>query len=48
MNSKRLENEFYYMPELDRDSPRRNAVASSGRSTGLRAVRKNHKVSFFF
>lgn len=41
---KPLEDEFYYIPEMDQDQMRRNAVTSSRGGTGLRAVRKNHKV----
>jgi hypothetical protein len=41
---KPLENEFYYVPEMDENSMRREAVLGSRGGTGLRAVRKNHKV----
>lgn len=41
---KPLENEFYYVPELDDDEPRRTAV-SIGKPP-LRNVRKQHKVRF--
>jgi hypothetical protein len=41
---KQLENEFYYLPELDGNAMRREAVLGSRGGTGLRAVRKNHKV----
>ena len=41
---KQLENEFYYVPEMDENAMRRDAVLGSRGGTGLRAVRKNHKV----
>lgn len=41
---KPLENEFYYVPEMDRDQVRRDTVTGSRGRTGLRAVRKTHKV----
>ena len=41
---KQLENEFYYVPEMDENTMRREAVLGSRGGTGLRAVRKNHKV----
>lgn len=41
---KPLENEFYYVPEMDENSMRREAVLGSRGGTGLRAVRKSHKV----
>ncbi|KAF2796979.1 hypothetical protein K505DRAFT_236495 [Melanomma pulvis-pyrius CBS 109.77] len=40
---KPLENEFYYVPEMDTDLMRRDAVTGGMRGTGLRAVRKSHK-----
>ncbi|KAF1992527.1 hypothetical protein K402DRAFT_321194 [Aulographum hederae CBS 113979] len=40
---KPLENEFYYVPEMDSDLMRREAVVGGRGGTGLRAVRKNHK-----
>ncbi|KAF2762367.1 hypothetical protein EJ05DRAFT_207434 [Pseudovirgaria hyperparasitica] len=40
---KRLENEFYYVPEMDNDQARRDTVTGGLGKTGLRAVRKNHK-----
>lgn len=40
-----LENEFYYVPEMDTDQARRDTVTGGMRGTGLRAVRKQHKVS---
>ena len=43
---KPLENEFYYLPEMDANEMRREAVLGSRGGTGLRAVRKNHKVAF--
>lgn len=45
---KPLENEYYYVPEMDSDSMRREAVTSSRGGTGLRAARKNHKVRSTF
>jgi len=39
-----LENEYYYVPEMDDNAMRRDAVMSGMGGTGLRAVRKNHKV----
>ncbi|KAI9705350.1 MAG: hypothetical protein M1820_005180 [Bogoriella megaspora] len=41
---KTLENEFYYVPEMDGDEMRRNAVVEGMGKPGLRAVRKQHKV----
>jgi hypothetical protein len=42
-----LENEFYYLPEMDTDMLRRETVTIGMRGgTGLRAVRRQHKVSF--
>jgi hypothetical protein len=41
---KPLENEFYYIPDMDENSMRRVTVTSGKGSAGLRAVRKNHKV----
>ena len=43
---KQLENEFYYVPEMDSDQMRRDAVVGGIGGTGLRAVRKSHKVVF--
>lgn len=40
-----LENEFYYVPEMDTDMLRRETVTSGMRGAGLRSVRKQHKVS---
>lgn len=42
---KPLENEFYYVPEMDMDQIRRDTVTGGMRGTGLRSVRKQHKVS---
>lgn len=42
---KALEDEFYYVPEMDTDTMRRGAVQTSLGKTGMRAVRKQHKVS---
>lgn len=41
---KPLENEFYYVPEMDTNEARRENVTSGMRGSGLRAVRKQHKV----
>ncbi|KAK5012633.1 target of SBF [Cryomyces antarcticus] len=40
---KALENEFYYVPEMDQDELRKIAVTESMGKTGLRATRKQHK-----
>ncbi|KAE9961253.1 hypothetical protein EG328_004385 [Venturia inaequalis] len=40
---KPLENEFYYVPEMDDNTMRRDAVLGGRGGTGLRSVRKNHK-----
>ncbi|PSN71276.1 hypothetical protein BS50DRAFT_487346 [Corynespora cassiicola Philippines] len=40
---KPLENEFYYVPEMDTDMLRRETVTGGMRGTGLRQVRKSHK-----
>ena len=37
---KALENEFYYVPEMDTDIVRRDAVTGSMRGGGLRSTRK--------
>lgn len=42
---KPLESEFYYIPDLDTDVTRRDAVVEGLRKPGLRACRKQHKVS---
>ena len=42
---KPLESEFYYVPEMDPDQMRRETITAGMRSTGLRSVRKTHKVS---
>jgi hypothetical protein len=39
-----LENEFYYVPEMDANQMRRETITAGSRSTGLRSVRKTHKV----
>jgi hypothetical protein len=39
-----LENEFYYVPEMDTNQMRRETITAGTRSTGLRSVRKTHKV----
>jgi hypothetical protein len=39
-----LENEFYYVPEMDPNQMRRETITAGSRSTGLRSVRKTHKV----
>lgn len=41
---KQLENEYYYVPEMDENVMRRDTVKASMGSTSLRAVRKSHKV----
>lgn len=41
---KPLENQYYYVPEMDTDEARRQAVEGSLGKPGLRAVRKQHKV----
>ncbi len=41
---KRLESEYYYIPDLDEDVKRRDAVVDGLRKPGLRACRKQHKV----
>jgi hypothetical protein len=41
---KPLENEFYYVPEMDDNEARRENVTNGMRGSGLRAVRKQHKV----
>ncbi|KAF1850744.1 uncharacterized protein K460DRAFT_361515 [Cucurbitaria berberidis CBS 394.84] len=38
-----LENEFYYVPEMDANQMRRETITAGTRSTGLRSVRKTHK-----
>ena len=40
-----LESEFYYIPDKDTDERRRDAVVEGLGKTGLRACRKQHKVS---
>ncbi|KAI4110016.1 MAG: hypothetical protein L6R37_000149 [Teloschistes peruensis] len=42
---KPLESEFYYIPEADDEAKRRDAVVEGLRKPGLRACRKQHKVS---
>ena len=42
---KRLESEFYYVPEYDGDKQRSEAVTNDLKKPGLRACRKQHKVS---
>lgn len=41
---KALENEFYYIPDADDDTIRKQAVVNDLRKPGLRACRKQHKV----
>jgi len=41
---KLLESEFYYVPEMDGDSMRRETVTQSLGKTSIRAARKQHKV----
>jgi hypothetical protein len=45
---KALENEYYYVPEMDDNTMRRDNVMGGMGGTGLRAVRKNHKVCVSF
>lgn len=40
-----LENEYYYIPDLDLDEKRRDAVVEGIKKPGLRSCRKQHKVS---
>ncbi|KAI9718617.1 MAG: hypothetical protein M1812_004068 [Candelaria pacifica] len=40
---KPLESEYYYVPDLDQDENRKNAVVDGLRKPGLRACRKQHK-----
>lgn len=42
---KPLESEFYYIPDMDDDAKRRDSVVEGLRKPGLRACRKQHKVS---
>ncbi|KAF2137143.1 uncharacterized protein K452DRAFT_302179 [Aplosporella prunicola CBS 121167] len=42
-SGKELENEFYYVPEMDDNEHRREAVMGGIGGTGLRSVRKSHK-----
>jgi hypothetical protein len=44
---KPLENEFYYIPDRDENTMRRDTVVNGMGSTGLRAVRKSHKVNIY-
>ena len=41
---KPLESEYYYIPDMDLDESRRDAVVDGLRKPGLRACRKQHKV----
>lgn len=41
---KPLESEYYYIPDMDPEEKRRNAVVEGLRKPGLRACRKQHKV----
>lgn len=45
---KPLENEYYYLPDLDDDDMRREAVVNDLRKPGLRSCRRQHKVRQFF
>lgn len=45
---KPLESEFYYIPDLDEDEKRREAVVNDLRKPGLRSCRKQHKVGPLF
>lgn len=42
---KPLESEYYYIPDEDKDEKRKEAVVNDLRKPGLRACRKQHKVS---
>lgn len=42
---KALESEYHYIPEMDSDDDRSNAVVGDLKKPGLRACRKQHKVS---
>ncbi|KAF2708674.1 hypothetical protein K504DRAFT_477150 [Pleomassaria siparia CBS 279.74] len=42
-SGKPLENEWYYVPEMDSDIVRRDAITGGMRGNGLRNVRKSHK-----
>ena len=42
---KQLESEYYYIPDMDLDEGRRDAVVEGLKKPGLRACRKQHKVS---
>ncbi|KAI9825995.1 MAG: hypothetical protein M1819_007450 [Sarea resinae] len=42
---KPLESEYYYIPDLDSDDKRREAVVEGLKKPGLRSCRKQHKVS---
>ena len=44
-HGKKLESEYYYVPDNDTDEFRREAVVTDLRKPGLRACRKQHKVS---
>ncbi|KAL8784373.1 MAG: hypothetical protein Q9213_004025 [Squamulea squamosa] len=45
---KPLESEFYYIPDMDNDGKRRDAVVEGLRKPGLRACRKQHKIYLTF
>lgn len=47
-SGKALENEYYYIPDLDTEEKRREAVVDGLGKPGLRACRKQHKVDFIF
>lgn len=47
-SGKPLENEYYYIPDLDTEEKRKEAVVDGLRKPGLRACRKQHKVGFAF
>ncbi|KAI9807463.1 MAG: hypothetical protein M1833_000208 [Piccolia ochrophora] len=42
-----LESEYYYIPDMDNDEKRREAVVDGLRKPGLRACRKQHKQYFW-
>lgn len=45
---KPLQNEFYYLPDFDANTERRDNVVNGMGGAGLRTVRKNHKVRLYF
>ena len=45
---KKLESEYYYIPDEDKDEKRKEAVVNDLMKPGLRACRKQHKVCHTF